>query len=125
MKALIFSSLFFLSFFDAFTDTCGRYAGSKDDYITELKLYDDSVFRYTASREFPFEVSDGTWIMKGDTVILNSIPCKDPAALNHPPLRTYVMFHESKYLHRKNSLTPLDKKNKLVKSEILQKASEE
>jgi hypothetical protein len=109
-----------LAFTAGFDEVCGNYYGDKDDYTREIKLYDDSVFSYSARREFPFEVSEGTWLLKGDTVILNSTPCKDPEALNHPPFRTYRTITEEKYLFRKNTLIPLSG-SKQVKSEILQK----
>lgn len=118
MKFLL---LLFIPFFVAFADfseVCGKYYGEKDDYSTEIKLYDDSVFQYTATREFPFEVSEGTWILKGDTVILNTTPCTDSAALLHPPIRKYITFTNAKYLYRKNSLIPLNA-GKLIKSEAL------
>lgn len=120
MKFLVIISLFFLSFIIDFSEVCGYYYGEKDDYVTEIKLYDDSTFKYTARREAPFEVSQGNWTLKGDTVILNSIACPDPAALTHLPVRTYLTFTDAKYLFRKNSITPIVK-SKPVKSEILLK----
>ena len=113
-------ALFSFGFFTDFAEVCGKYYGEKDDYTTEIKLYDDSVFSYTATREFPFEVSEGNWILKGDTVILNTTPCSDPEALNHPPKRTYITFTNARYLYRKNSLVPLNG-NKQLKDQILAK----
>lgn len=122
MKRIIILVLFFplLAFITDFADVCGNYYGTKDDYATEIKLYDDSVFKYTASREFPFEVSEGTWLLLGDTVVLNTTPCKDSAALEHIPRRTYVTFTNARYLHKKNSIIPIVN-GKQVKSEILLK----
>lgn len=120
MRLLLFTSIFFLSFVADFSEVCGYYYGEKDDYVTEIKLYDDSTFKYTARREFPFEVSEGNWTLKGDTVILNSIPCPDPGALTHVPVRTYLTITGAEYLYRKNSITPIVK-SKPVKSEILLK----
>ena len=114
-------SLLFLAFIADFTSVCGNYYGEKDDYATELKLYDDSTFAYTAKREFPFEVSQGTWTLKNDTVTLNSIACPNPEALTHVPVRTYLTFTNTKYVCKKNTLTPVVK-GKAVKSEIMQKA---
>ncbi len=117
-------SIFLLVLFSAFTDfteVCGTYSGEKYDYIAELKLYDDSAFKYTALREYPFEVSEGTWTLNGDTVTITSSPCTDPGALNHGPVRTYIMFTNQKYLFKKNALIPISDKNKLVKSETLLK----
>jgi hypothetical protein len=120
MKPLLFISVFFFSFIAGFSEVCGNYYGEKDDYVTEIKLYDDSTFRYTARRELPFEVSEGNWTLKGDTVVLNSIPCPDPAALTHLPVRIYLTFTDTKYFYRKNSLTPISR-NKQLKGEILLK----
>jgi len=120
MKFLLVISLFFLSFISDFSEVCGNYYGEKEDYATEIRLYDDSTFRYTGKREFPFEVSQGNWTLKGDTVVLNSVPCPDPEALTHVPVRTYVLFTETKYFYKKNSITPVSK-NKLLKGEVLQK----
>lgn len=108
------------AFIAEFSDVCGNYYGAKDDYDTEIKLYDDSVFKYTGRREFPFEISEGTWTLNGDTVILNSVACKDPEALNHIPIRKYVTITNAKYLFRKDALIPIAG-NKQVKSEMLQK----
>ena len=104
-----------------FAEVCGTYTGEKDDYVAEFKLYDDSVFQYTGIREFPFEVSEGTWNLIGDTVILTTLPCKDPDALNRYPVRTYKTFTNERFLFRKNALIPIDHNNRLVKSESLQK----
>jgi hypothetical protein len=120
MKFLLISSVFFFSFIADFTEVCGYYYGEKDDYVTEIKLYDDSTYKYTAKQEYPFEVSEGKWTLKGDTVILNSLPCANPEALAHPPVRTYLTIVDEKYLYRKNSITPL-RKDKLIKGEILSK----
>lgn len=112
-----------LCLFAGFSEVCGNYYGEKEDYATELKLYDDSTFAYTAKREFPFQVSEGTWTLKNDTVTLNSIACPNPEALTHVPVRTYLLFTNAKYVYRKNSLLPIAK-GKAVKSEILLKAEE-
>lgn len=113
--------LLLFSFTADFASVCGNYYGEKEDYATELKLYDDSTFAYTAKREFPFEVSQGTWTLKNDTVTLNSIACPNPEALTHVPVRTYLTFTNAKYVCKKNTLTPVAK-GKAVKSEIMQKA---
>lgn len=99
----------------------GTYVGTKEDYYTEIKLYDDSVFSYKATREFPFEVSDGNWLLKGDTVILNSEECSNPELLQHPPIRTYIKFSNAKYFIKGNSLIPVSPSGKLTRSEALQK----
>lgn len=113
-------SLLSMAFAD-FSDVCGKYYGSKDDYNTEIKLYDDSVFSYTASRdELPFEVSEGNWTLSGDTVILNTTPCAHPELLEHIPKRTYITLTNSLYLYKKEALYPISK-GKLQKSEILLK----
>lgn len=109
-----------LAFIPDFSEVCGKYFGGKDDYNTEIKLYDDSVFSYTASREFPFEVSEGKWTLVGDTVILNTTPCQNPELLEHVPKRTYITFTNARYLYKKAALYPVVN-GKLVKSEILQK----
>ncbi len=120
MKLLLFFFLFVFSFFADFADVCGYYYGEKDDFATEIKLYDDSTFTYSARREFPFEVSEGNWTLKGDTVVLTSVACKNPEALEHVPIRTYKAFTGEKYFYKKNSLTPVSN-HKLIKSEILLK----
>lgn len=102
-----------------YTSLSGTYAGTKEDYFTEIKLYDDSVFSYKASREFPFEISDGNWLIKGDTVILNSVPCANPELLTHPPVRTYITFTNSKYVIKKNSLVPIGSGGKILRGESL------
>lgn len=102
-----------------YTSLSGTYAGTKEDYFTEIKLYDDSVFTYKASREFPFEISDGNWLIKGDTVILNSVPCANPELLTHPPVRTYITFTNSKYVIKKNSLVPIGSGGKILRGESL------
>lgn len=119
----LFFSFFFLLFTD-FAEVCGNYYGEKDDYATAIKLYDDSTFTYQARREFPFEVSEGTWTLSNDTITLNSIPCPNPDALTHPPVRTYHTFSDAKYVYKKNSLTPISK-GKAAKGEILLKDSEQ
>lgn len=121
---LVFISLGTFAFISDFNSVCGNYYGTKDDYSTELKLYDDSTFSYTATREFPFEVSEGNWILKGDTVILNTTPCKNPEALNHVPVRTYLTFTDAKYLVKKNSLVPLVN-GKPVKGETMDKEKQD
>ncbi len=121
MKFLLLLFLPLLYFFTDFASVCGTYTGEKDDYVAEFKLYDDSVFQYTGIREFPFEVSEGTWNLIGDTVILTTLPCKDPDALLRLPIRSYKTFVDEKFLFKKNSLIPIDKNNRLVKSESLQK----
>jgi hypothetical protein len=108
--------------FSGAEEIIGVYSGLKDDYITELKLYDDSAFKYNAIREFPFEVSEGTWSLNGDTVCLITTPCTNPDALNRPPVRTYISLTGKKFLHRKNSLNPLSANGKLIRSEIMDKA---
>lgn len=122
-----FLALFFAFFFMLFTDfaeVCGNYYGEKDDYATEIKLYDDSTFAYSARREFPFEVSEGNWTLSNDTITLNSIECPNPEALTHVPVRTYLTFTNAKYVYKKNSLTPIHK-GKPVKGEILLKEKEQ
>ena len=106
-----------------FAEVCGTYNGTREDYQTELKLYDDSVFEYTASREFPFEVSEGNWVLHGDTVVLNSIPCKNPEQLEHKPRRTYLTFTNSLYLYKKNTLIPV-RNGKQVKIEGMSREKE-
>ncbi len=118
MKILFFFFGFFFLLFTDFSEVCGNYYGEKDDYATEIKLYDDSTFRYTARREFPFEVSEGNWTLRNDTITLNSIACPDPEALTHVPVRTYLTFSNAKYVYRKSTLTPIVK-GKLQKGEIL------
>ncbi|HTF05343.1 MAG TPA: hypothetical protein VK826_15040 [Bacteroidia bacterium] len=125
MKLLLFLFVFLFSLFTGFTEVCGKYYGDKNGFGVEIKLYDDSTFRYTRSDEFPVEVSEGTWVLRNDTVIMNSTPCKDPEALQHVPVRTYLTITDGRYVYRKNSLTPIGSNGKAVKSEILQKASEE
>lgn len=120
MKLLIILFGFLLLLFAGFTEVCGNYYGEKEDYITVIRLYDDSTFDYTARREFPFEVSEGTWTLQSDTITLNSIPCPNPDALAHVPVRTYCTFVNAKYVYKKNSLVPISK-GKAVKSEILLK----
>jgi hypothetical protein len=104
-----------------YSSLAGTYVGTKDDYYTQIKLYDDSVFSYKAMREFPFEVSDGNWLISGDTVILNSVECADPELLQHPPIRTYIKFRNTKYFIKGNSLIPVSVSGKLTRSEALQK----
>lgn len=123
MRIFYFSLLILLTSFTDFSEVCGVYSGEKEDYIVELKLYDDSVFKYTASREFPFEISEGNWKLNGDTVVLTTTPCSNPEALQHPPIRTYISLTGKKYVFRKNTLTPVLASGKLVKSEVLQKES--
>lgn len=120
MRLLLIVPLFFLSFVADFDEVYGYYYGEKEDYITEIRLYDDQTFDYTARCEFPFEVSEGIWSLKGDTVILNSEPCKDPERLTHVPVRTYKTIVNEKYFYKKSSITPIVN-GKLVKSEILLK----
>jgi hypothetical protein len=124
MKVLIILFAFVFWLIGDFKEVCGNYYGEKDDYATAIKLYDDSTFSYQAKREFPFEVSEGTWTLSNDTVTLNSIPCPNPDALNHVPVRTYKVFTDAKYVYRKNSITPVAK-GKAVKGEIMQKDTEE
>jgi hypothetical protein len=118
MKILLLFFSFFLFLFTGFADVCGNYYGLKDDYATEIKLYDDSTFAYTARREFPFEVSQGTWTLHNDTITLNSIPCPNPEALTHVPVRTYLTFTGAKYLYKKSTLIPVVR-GKLQKGETL------
>jgi hypothetical protein len=113
-----------VGFTSDFAGVVGNYYGAKEDYSTELKLYDDSTFAYTATREFPFDVSEGNWVLKGDTVILNTTPCKNPDALNHVPVRTYHTFTDAKYVVKKNSLVPVIN-GKLVKDEAMDKEKQE
>lgn len=113
----LFYSFFFVLFSD-FTEVCGNYYGEKDDYATVIKLYDDSTFKFEAKREFPFEVSEGTWILSNDTITLNSIPCPNPDALAHPPIRTYQTFVNQQYFYKDKTLIPIVK-GKLKKAEIL------
>jgi hypothetical protein len=115
LSFIIFSAF---SFTADFTEVCGSYYGEKDDYATSIKLYDDSTFTYQARREFPFEVSEGVWTLSNDTITLNSIPCPDPDALTHVPVRTYHTFSDAKYLYKDKTLTPIAK-GKLKKSEVL------
>jgi hypothetical protein len=124
LKTRLFSLLFLgiLLSFSGSEEVSGVYSGFKDDYIAELKLYDDSAFKYNSIREFPFEVSEGTWSLHGDTVCLITSPCANPDALNRPPVRTYISLTGKKFLHRKNSLTPLSANGKLIRSEIMDKA---
>jgi hypothetical protein len=116
--ATIVFALFAVAAHD-YSSLSGTYAGTKEDYFTEIKLYDDSVFSYKASREFPFEISDGNWLIKGDTVILNSVPCTNPELLQHPPVRTYKMFSNAKYYVKGNSLLPVSAAGKLQRGESL------
>jgi hypothetical protein len=124
MKLLTLIFSFLILFFADFSEICGNYYGEKDDYAVCIKLYDDSTFTYQAKREFPFEVSEGIWTLKNDTITLNSIPCPNPDALTHPPVRTYHTFVNAKYHYRKNSLTPVSK-GKAIKGEILLKDTEQ
>ncbi|MFM2017998.1 MAG: hypothetical protein RL007_1654 [Bacteroidota bacterium] len=117
-SVLIAAALITVSFHD-YSSLSGTYVGTKEDYFTEIKLYDDSVFAYKATREFPFEVSDGKWLINGDTVILNSEPCANPELLQHPPVRTYKMFTKAKYLVKGNSLIPVSSSGKLQRGESL------
>lgn len=119
MKSALFAATFIAVSFHDYSSLSGTYAGTKDDYYTEIKLYDDSVFAYKATREFPFEVSDGKWLIKGDTVILNSEPCANPELLQHPPVRTYKMFTNAKYFVKGNSLLPVSASGKLQRGESL------
>lgn len=118
MKFLALCFVFFFMLFADFAEVCGNYYGEKDDYAICIKLYDDSVFTYEAKREFPFEVSEGTWTLKNDTITLNSIPCPNPDALAHPPVRTYQTFIDQKYLYKDKTIVPIVK-GKLKKAEIL------
>jgi len=119
MKSALTAAAFLAVSFHDYSSLSGTYVGTKDDYYTEIKLYDDSVFAYKATREFPFEVSDGKWIIHGDTVILNSEPCANPELLQHPPVRTYKMFTKAKYLVKGNSLIPVSNSGKLQRGESL------
>jgi hypothetical protein len=118
---LLFLSIvcfFLFAFTTTFTEVCGIYYGEKEDYATELKLYDDSTFAYTARREFPFEVTQGNWTLKNDTVTLNSIACPNPEALTHVPVRTYLTFTDVKYVYKADRLAPVVR-GKLQKGETL------
>lgn len=121
MKTALIAFAFFTLVSHDYSSLSGTYVGTKDDYFTEIKLYDDSVFSYKASSEFPFEVSDGKWLIKGDTVILNSEPCANPELLQHPPVRTYKMFMNAKYYVKGNSLLPVSASGKLQRGESLTK----
>lgn len=121
MKTALIAATFIAVSFHDYSSLSGTYVGTKDDYYTEIKLYDDSVFAYKATREFPFEVSDGTWLISGDTVILNSDPCANPELLQHPPMRTYKMFTNEKYYVKGNVLIPLTATGKRKRGESLTK----
>lgn len=121
MKILIFFFSFLFLLLSDFPEVCGNYYGEKEDYATALRLYDDSTFDYTAKREFPFEVSEGKWTLKNDTITLNSVACPNPEALTHSPVRTYLTLTNVKYVYKKNSLVPITK-GKAVKSEMMLKA---
>ncbi|GAB4148955.1 MAG: hypothetical protein Fur0041_22310 [Bacteroidia bacterium] len=119
MKLLLPVFICLLPFSDN-TAISGHYYGFKDDRQVHLFLDDDNVYEWERRQDFPFEVSEGTWKQSGDTLILNSEPCKNPEALKQHPVRTYLNMDQVKFLILKNTLVPV-RKNKLIKEEKLTK----
>jgi hypothetical protein len=99
----------------------GTYQGFAGEDIASLQVYEDSTFYYTLKKETPYAYTEGTWKVRKDTLILQSIPCKEPEKIGKPgePITKYLQFEQKKFLIKKSSLLPLNKQLKPIREEQL------